>query len=142
MAQLTAALDDEIAGRGRLVMLVGEPGIGKTRLAEELASVAVDRHAVVVWGRCREQTGAPPYWPWIEAFRSILDQFRGPDLAKAVGVDLSLLAQVLPELGVQPGDSGKAAATQSPEAERFRLFSAMVQLFKAATKGHALLVIL
>jgi len=64
MAQLEAALDDALSGQGRLVMLVGEPGIGKTRTAQELAVLAEQRGALVLWGRCYEGEGAPPYWPW------------------------------------------------------------------------------
>ena len=64
MAELTVALDDAMAGHGRLVMLAGEPGIGKTRTAQELVSLAEKRGAQVIWGRCHEEQGAPPYWPW------------------------------------------------------------------------------
>ena len=64
MAQLSEALEDALAGRGRIVTIVGEPGIGKTRTAEELAAVAAARDAEVLWGRCPEERGAPPYWPW------------------------------------------------------------------------------
>ena len=62
--QLKAALDDALSGQGQLVMLAGEPGIGKTRTAEELAMLAEQRGALVLWGRCYEEVGAPPYWPW------------------------------------------------------------------------------
>ena len=68
MAELKAALDDAMAGHGRLVMLVGEPGIGKTRMAQESASLAQTRGAQVLWGRCCEEEGAPPFWPWINPF--------------------------------------------------------------------------
>ncbi len=61
LAELSSALDDALAGQGRLVMLVGEPGIGKTRTAQELASYAEDHGAQVFWGRCYEETGVPPY---------------------------------------------------------------------------------
>ncbi len=54
LADLNGALDEALSGHGRLVMLVGEPGIGKTRLDQELASVAEDRGAEVLWGRCYE----------------------------------------------------------------------------------------
>ena len=67
IAGLTAALDSSIAGHGGLAMLVGEPGIGKTRTALELASYAEGRGAQVLWGRCYEEEGAPPYWPWVQA---------------------------------------------------------------------------
>ena len=50
MAELTAALEDALSGRGRLVMLAGEPGIGKTRTAQELAVLAEQRGAQVLWG--------------------------------------------------------------------------------------------
>ena len=63
MAEISAALDDALSGQGRLVMLAGEPGIGKTRTAQELASLAEQRGAQVLWGRCYEDDGAPPYWP-------------------------------------------------------------------------------
>gem|GEM_PF-1613859 len=65
MAGLRAAMDDAVAGRGRLVMLAGEPGIGKTRTAQELSVYAESAGAQVWWGSCHEQQGAPPYWPWV-----------------------------------------------------------------------------
>ena len=65
LAELMTALDDALSGQGRLVMLVGEPGIGKTRTAQELASYAESRGAQVFWGRCYEEAGTPPYWPWV-----------------------------------------------------------------------------
>ncbi len=65
MEGLKGALEDAIAGRGRLVMLVGEPGIGKTRTAQELAAYAETRGTQVLWGRCYEEEGVPPYWPWV-----------------------------------------------------------------------------
>ena len=74
MAALKAALDEVLSGKGRLVMLVGEPGIGKTRTAQELAAAAGQRGAHVLWGRCYEQAGAPPYWPWVQSLRSYVQQ--------------------------------------------------------------------
>ena len=50
LARLSAALEDALSGQGRLVMLVGEPGIGKTRTAQELAVLAEQRGAQVLWG--------------------------------------------------------------------------------------------
>jgi predicted ATP-dependent serine protease len=61
MGALQAALEDALAGRGRLVMLVGEPGIGKTRTAREFVTHAGQRSALGLWGRCHESAGAAPY---------------------------------------------------------------------------------
>ena len=69
MSALTAALDEALSGHCQLVMLLGQPGIGKTRTSQELAFVAEERGAQVLWGRCYEGQGAPPYWPWIQIIR-------------------------------------------------------------------------
>ena len=69
LGELGAALDDSLAGRGRLVVLVGEAGIGKTRVADELASHAKTRGSRVLWGRSWGRAGAPPFWPWTQALR-------------------------------------------------------------------------
>jgi predicted ATPase len=60
LATLVAGLDAAVASQGRLFLLAGEPGIGKSRLADELASYARARDARVLWGRCWEAGGAPP----------------------------------------------------------------------------------
>ena len=60
MADLQAAMDRVVAGQGQLVMLAGEPGIGKTRTAQELASYAESLGSQVLWGWCYERDGAPP----------------------------------------------------------------------------------
>jgi len=65
MAELTATLDAALTGQGRLIMLAGEPGIGKTRTAQELAAYAKEHGVQVLWGWCYEEEGAPPYWPWV-----------------------------------------------------------------------------
>ena len=65
MGDLKAALEETLSGHGRLVTLVGEPGIGKSRTAQELATYAGLRGAQVLSGRCYEEQGVPPYWPWV-----------------------------------------------------------------------------
>jgi DNA-binding SARP family transcriptional activator len=79
LALLEAGLGDAIAGRGRLFVLVGEAGSGKTRLADELASRAKDRDVRILWGRGWHAGGAPAYWPWLQALRDTAQATPRPD---------------------------------------------------------------
>jgi hypothetical protein len=78
-------LDEVLRGRGRLLLITGEPGIGKSRLAEELATQAGERGAQVVWGRCWEAGGAPAYWPWIQSLRLLMHKTDAVELGAALG---------------------------------------------------------
>src|SRR5271155_5349753 len=69
LSELRASLASVAGGRGQLFCLIGEPGIGKTRLTEEVAAEAERGGAKVAWGRCWEGGGAPAYWPWMQALR-------------------------------------------------------------------------
>ena len=65
LTELKAGLEGSLSGHGMLVMMTGKPGIGKTRIPQELASHAESRDAQVFWGWRYEEEGAPPYWPWV-----------------------------------------------------------------------------
>jgi predicted ATPase len=67
LTELSTALDSTFESHGGLTMLVGEPGIGKTRLTEELVILANERGVPTAWGTCYEGGTTPPYWPWIQA---------------------------------------------------------------------------
>ena len=69
LAVLDALITQTTAGTGGVVLLAGEPGVGKTRLAREGTERAAG--GTVLWGACRESEGAPPLWPWIQVLRGL-----------------------------------------------------------------------
>jgi predicted ATPase len=71
---LEAGLDDALAGRGRLFVIVGDAATGKTRLADELASSAKQHGTRILWGRGWAGGGAPDYWPWTQALGDALPE--------------------------------------------------------------------
>jgi DNA-binding winged helix-turn-helix (wHTH) protein/predicted ATPase len=78
LGELEKALGQALAGDGRIALLGGEPGIGKTRTAEELSANARARGARVLAAWCYEGEGAPPYWPWVQILRSALEGLPEP----------------------------------------------------------------
>ena len=71
LGQLTEAASDALAGRGRFLLVTGEPGIGKTRLADEITAQTAARGVPGVWGRSWESGGAPAFWPWLDPLTSL-----------------------------------------------------------------------
>ncbi|MEA2393299.1 MAG: eukaryotic-like serine/threonine-protein kinase [Solirubrobacteraceae bacterium] len=126
LAELMAGLDDAFAGRGRLFLVVGEPGIGKSRLAEEVMRHARARGARVLVGRCWEAGGAPAYWPWVQALRAAVRDTDSAALLAHLGAGGAQLAQIVPELRQRFPDLPEPPALES-EVARFRLFDATAE---------------
>jgi predicted ATPase len=76
LVELVSACESGADRDTDLFLIYGEPGIGKTRLADELASRAKARGLQVLWGRCWEGDGAPAYWPWIQVIRCACRKLR------------------------------------------------------------------
>src|SRR4029450_4479813 len=95
---LLGGLQDAYAGRGRLFLLVGEPGIGKSRLADELSRRAAARGARGLIGRWWEAGGAAGYWPWVQSLRTHVRESDTAALRPQLGAGAADLAQIIPEL--------------------------------------------
>ena len=98
LRSLTSGLDETLAGRGRLVFLVsGEPGIGKTRLADEFAAVAEAKGLAVRIGHCFQE--AVPFLPFVEMLERFVDGIAEPgQLRRQLAEEASELARLLPKL--------------------------------------------
>lgn len=141
VARLDGALSEVMEGRGRLVLMGGEAGIGKTRLTDEFAARARTAGAAVLWGRCWEAGGAPPFWPWVECLRTYAESHDPEELRADLGERGPEIAQMVPEIRRIVGDAAEPGAGD-PEAARFRLFDAVAGLLRNAGSRAPLVVVL
>jgi tetratricopeptide (TPR) repeat protein len=116
LRELRAALEEAAARQGCLLLVTGEPGIGKSRLMEELASQLTEQRWRVLIGRCWEHRGAPAYWPWMQ-------------VARAAGSELEECFPNTP-------------TAADPEAARFLLFDSVGRFLRAVAGSGPLLVML
>jgi tetratricopeptide (TPR) repeat protein len=138
-----AAFGRMLAGRRQLVLISGEPGIGKTRCAEALADMAQDQGVLVFWGRCHEEGGAPSYWPWVQILRAYIDasSLEGPRLN--MGTAAKDIAALVPEfLDSSQRTDGIPSAIADSSPARFRAFDAIRQLFHQAAQQAPITLIL
>jgi DNA-binding CsgD family transcriptional regulator len=141
LAALTADLEAALTGSGGVVLLAGEPGIGKTRLAEELAAQATARDTLVLWGRCWEGEGAPAFWPWIQLVRTYVYGSDPAALRNEMGAGAADIAQLVPAIREHLPELPTPPPTD-PEAARFRLFDSLSGFLRAAAAHRPLLLVL
>jgi eukaryotic-like serine/threonine-protein kinase len=142
LAGLRAALREAIAGRGRLILVAGEPGIGKTRLAEELSARARSEGAHVLWGRCWEGRGAPAYWPWVQVIRGYARGRSATRLAAELGACAPFVTHLVPELRVRLTDVAPTPPASDSEEARFALLDAVTEFLCAASLETPLVLVL
>jgi predicted ATPase len=140
MGELEGALDELFEGRGSVFLFVGEPGIGKTRLADELGRSAAKRGASVHWGRAWEAGGAPSYWPFVQLLRSILRAVDVEPLLGSLGPEGRALWALMPEFRERV--SSQEQDTEASPRDRFQLFDAVGAFLRAATHHLPLVLIL
>jgi ATP/maltotriose-dependent transcriptional regulator MalT len=128
-------------GEGRCVLLAGEAGIGKSRLAAEIRSRAANDRWIVLQGHCSEQDLSFPYAPWIDALRTFLARKDTAETGELLGPLASELVKLLPELSllipaIQP------TPTLDPGAEKHRLFESLTRFAASLAATNPLLIIL
>ncbi len=130
----------EVRERGlRVVVLAGEPGIGKTRLVTEFARTAHDDGATVLAGSCHEETHVP-YQPFVQALRHYIACCPPAELAVQVTPRRAQLAAILPEL--EDARSPYGPTGLGAEQERFRLFETVSSLLADAAHLRPLVLFL
>lgn len=148
LAELRRGIDQAIASRGSCILISGEPGIGKTRLAREVAVHAESRRMGIAWGRCWEGGGAPAYWPWLQIIRGCLSsidlaQRRSLLESEAAPHIVQDIAQILPELRPMGEPRRPLPVAQlNGEQARFRMFESVTTLLEGFARSQPMLFVL
>lgn len=117
------------------MLVCGDPGIGKTRMAEELARTVAAAGMRPLWGRCIEGEGAPPFWPWIQIIDAYARAQSATDLRADLGSAATAIAQLAPGIAARLPDLPPPASLE-PDAARFRLFDG-ITAFLGRVAAHA-----
>lgn len=139
LGSLEGWLGAALGGSARLVLCSGEPGVGKTRLAQELIALASARDVPSLWGRATEVPGAPPYWPWMQVVGAAVGTAAGHRSAAEPGMaaDLAVLA---PDL--LPAVTARESADGAGTMIRFRLFDSAARFLRQVSEEHGLVIVL
>jgi tetratricopeptide (TPR) repeat protein len=141
LRQLQSAFDSAVSGQGALMMVVGEPGIGKTAICDQLRTYVTLRGGKTLLGHCYEEGSLSlPYLAFVEAMRSYVLSREVKDLREELGTGAADVARIVSEirekLKVKPRPKG------DPEEERYRLMQAVTGFLSNAANVQPLLVVL
>ncbi len=140
---LLNALNDARRASGGLALIAGEPGIGKTRIVSELAEHQAGQDVMTLWGRCHEDDGAPPYWPWVQVLRSAAASIQADaDLRDALDIGGADILELVPALRSRLHDIEPPTALSDPAQTRFRLFGSVARFLINASQRSPLVIVL
>ena len=137
---LLIAWKESAEGARRAVLVSGEPGIGKTRLVTEAVRSAHDRGAIVLWGRCDEDLGAP-YEPFVEAIRHYVAVVSPDQLRAELGALGGELVRIVPEISARVPSLAEPMRADA-DTERHRLFDSVVDLLAEISAAHPVVLVL
>lgn len=140
LATLNGALTQALGGRGDLMLLAGEPGVGKTRLAEEIAETAAQQGALVLVGHCYEAAAAIPYTPITEMLGQATRILESDRLRALLGREAGTVATICPELRKRFDDVAKVA-DQAPQQDRSDLVNGVRDFFERCARAQPLVLL-
>jgi tetratricopeptide (TPR) repeat protein len=142
LRELQDAFDHAARGHGGVQLVLGDPGVGKTRLAAALAEHAAGRGARVIWTRGWGRA-APAYWPWVEVVRGLAQDLDGDTLRRELGPAADQLLRLAPELAERlPNARLPAHDGDDNEIARFALFDALVALLRARSASGPVVILM
>jgi predicted ATPase/DNA-binding SARP family transcriptional activator len=130
LARILSSVSRGLAGSPSFTAVVGEAGIGKTRLVEEVA--AATDSAVVAWGRCWDHEGTPALWPWERALAELVDRVGLDTCRELAAGPAAAISALVPQLGDAPAAG----------VPRTQLYAAVVTFLEGVTDLHPVLMVL
>jgi tetratricopeptide (TPR) repeat protein len=141
LKQLQSAFDGAISGQGALMMVTGEPGIGKTALCEQLSTYVTLRGGRTLVGHCYEKGSLSlPYLAFVEALRSYVLTREAKDLREELGSGASDVARIISE--IRERLKIKLRPQKDPDEEKYRLLQAVTEFLSNAAAVQPMLVVL
>ncbi len=136
------ALDDAAAGHGRILLISGEPGIGKTSTAGIAAELAKGKSFSCHWGHCYDGSGAPPYWPWMQLLRSWLESCSDDVLHTYPPERLGRISELVSEIHRRFPDLPLPESSAGDDVARFKLFDAITGIWTKEAQSEPLLLVI
>ena len=141
MDVLRAGLEETMSGRGRFLMIEGEQGIGKSRMAHELAVYAEEHGAKVLWGWADEAGASTSYWPWVQAIRSHVQDTEAEQLEREMGGGASEIAVIVADVRQKLAGLEPPSDMDDPQQPSFRLYEAVTSFLKEASDECPLVIV-
>ena len=141
MDVLRAGLEGTMSGRGRFLMIEGEQGIGKSRMAHEVSVYAEERGAKVLWGTADEAGASTAYWSWAQAIRTHVQNTEAEQLKREMGDGASDIAVIVADVRQKLVGLNRPPDTDDSQQPSFRLYEAVTSFLKAASDDCPLVIV-
>ena len=142
LAKLQYSLRCALDGNGRIDVVVGDPGIGKTRIVEEISNRAAESGALGLTGRCYEEKGTPPYWAWTQVLNQCIAAFGVEKCRVFAGADSELCGRLDPRFKdpTSQASANLVGPAYPAESEAFNLFNGVNNFLAAASAERPLFI--
>ncbi len=141
MDVLRAGLEETMSGRGRFLIIEGELGIGKSRMAHELSVFAGECGAKVLWGWADEAGASSSYWPWVQAIRAHVQDTEPDQLEREMGEGASEIATIVSDVRQKLNGLVPPKDMDDPQQPSFRLYEAVTSFLKKASDECPLVIV-
>ena len=141
MDVLRAGLEEAMSGRGQFLIIEGEEGIGRSRMAHELAVYAEECGAKVLWGWADEAGASTSYWPWVQAIRTHVQDSDADQLKRELGEGASEIAVIVADVRQKLPGLEPPPDMDDPQQPSFRLYDAVTSFLKEASDECPLVIV-